>query len=230
MVFKRSEIRKGIIDALPIMVSVFPYGLVYGVLAVKSSLTAIEALFSSLLVLAGASQFISLPLFAAGVSPWMIIGTVFIVNIRHFIMGAAISGKMKEREILPRLVASYFLVDGTFALATAAWDTDSTSSVRDYMIGSGIVIGTSWIVSTLMGAIFGNLLGDPVRLGLDFAVAAAFIGLLIPQVKGKPELVVLLWSALFSVFFYLFIPGNWYIILGSVLGAVIGALVTRDAD
>ena len=67
--FQRSEIRKGMIDALPIMVSVFPFGLVYGVLAVKSSLTAVEALLSSIIVLAGASQFISLPLFAAGASP-----------------------------------------------------------------------------------------------------------------------------------------------------------------
>jgi 4-azaleucine resistance transporter AzlC len=218
------------VDSLSIVLSVFPYGLVYGVLAVKSGLTAFEALLSSLIVLAGASQFISLPLFAAGVSPWVIIGTVFIVNIRHFIMGAAISGKIKEPEVFPRLIASYFLVDGTFALATAAWDTKRTDSARDYLIGSGIVIGTSWVVSTLMGAVFGNLLGDPTHLGLDFAVAAAFIGLLIPQVKGKPEIVVMLWSALFSVFFYLFIPGNWYILLGSILGAVTGALVTHDED
>lgn len=218
------------IDALPIMVSVFPFGLVYGVLAVKSGLTAVEALLSSIIVLAGASQFISLPLFAAGVSPWVIIGTVFIVNIRHFIMGAALSGRIKEPEVFPRLIASYFLVDETFALASAVWDTDRTASVRDYLIGCGIVGGSSWLVSTLMGAVFGNLLGDPSRLGLDFAVAAAFIGLLIPQVKGKPEIVVMLWSALFSVFFYLFIPGNWYILLGSILGAVTGALVTHDAD
>lgn len=218
------------IDALPIMVSVFPFGLVYGVLAVKSGLTALEALLSSLIVLAGASQFISLPMFAAGVSPWMIIGTVFVVNIRHFIMGAAISGRMKEPEVFPRLIASYFLVDETFALASAVWDTDRTDSVRDYLIGCGIVGGTSWLVSTLVGAVFGNLLGDPTRLGLDFAVAAAFIGLMIPQIKGKPEIVVVLWSAMFSVFFFLFIPGNWYILLGSVLGAVTGALVTHDAD
>jgi predicted branched-subunit amino acid permease len=87
-VFDRRQIWKGFAESVPVMVSVLAFGLVYGVLAVQSGLTVVEASLSCVIVLAGMSQFASLPLFAAGVSPLTIIGTTFIINMRDMIMGA----------------------------------------------------------------------------------------------------------------------------------------------
>lgn len=228
--FNRKDFFRGVVDSLPIVVSTFPFGIIYGVLTIKSGFTIYEACFSSVVVFAGAAQFCSLPLFAAGVGPWAIIGTTFIINLRHLIMGASISRKIVEDDILPRTVAAFYLTDESFALTSAWWDGGKSESARDYLIGAGMAGWASWSITTAIGAYFGNILGDPISLGLDFAVAAGFIGLLVPMVKGKVEFLVLLIAVIASVLSYLLIPGNWYILIATVLGSVVGAVLSRDGE
>lgn len=228
--FNKKKMVKGAVDSLPIVISVLPFGIIYGVLAIKSGLTIFEASFSSLVVSAGAAQFCSLPLFATGASPWAIIGTTFIINLRHLILGASMSRKIKEEEMLPRALAAYCLFDESFAVTSAWYDSGNRESVRDYLIGSGLAGWASWNVSTVMGAVFGNILGDPKRLGLDFAIVAGFVGLLVPMVKGRVELLVLLFAAVASVLSYLFIPGSWYILIAALTASGVGAVFSRDGD
>ncbi|MBN2224029.1 MAG: AzlC family ABC transporter permease [Deltaproteobacteria bacterium] len=226
--FDRRQIWKGFAESVPVMVSVFAFGLVYGVLAVQSGLTVLEAFLSCVIVLAGMSQFASLPLFAAGISPLTIIGTTFIINMRHLIMGASIAGKFTERGLFGKAAASYFLIDESFAMATAYAEKKKGGSVRDYMIGSGIAVFAAWNIGTILGALFGNFLGDPKEFGLDFAAAAAFIGLLVPQIRGKGDILVLLIAAALSVGAYLTFEGSWYILITGITASLAGALVTRD--
>ena len=227
-VFDYREIRKGFVQSFPVMVPVLAFGLVYGVLAVQSGLTLLEAFLSCIIVLAGMAQFASLPLFAAHASPATIIGTTFIINMRHFIMGASIAGKFTEKGLFGKAAASYFLIDESFAIASAYADKKRAGSVRDYMIGSGIAVFVSWNAGTVAGGLFGNFLGDPKAYGLDFAAAAAFIGLLAPQVKGKGELLVLLAAAIISVSVFLAVSGSWHILVSGIVASLIGALVTPD--
>ncbi len=229
-IFNKKEMVRGVVDSLPIVVSVFPFGIIFGVLAIKSGLTIFEASFSSLVVSSGAAQFCSLPLFAAGVSPWTIIGTTLIINLRHLILGASISRKIKEEEILPRAAAAYLLFDESFAVTSAWWDSGKRESARDYLIGSGFAAWAAWNIATVFGAIFGNVLGDPKRLGLDFAVAAGFIGLIVPMVKGRVELLVLLVAIVASILSYRIIPGNWYILIATLAASGVGAIFARDGD
>jgi 4-azaleucine resistance transporter AzlC len=226
--FDRRQIWKGFAESVPVMVSVLAFGLVYGVLAVQSGLTVLEASLSCVIVLAGMSQFASLPLFAAGVSPLAIIGTTFIINMRHMIMGASIARRFTEHGLFGKAAASYFLIDESFAMATAYAEKGGKGSIRDYMIGSGIAVFMSWNLGTLVGALFGNILGDPKEFGLDFAAAAAFIGLLVPQIKGKGDIFVLLIAAVLSVGSYLVFTGSWYILITGIAASLAGALVTRD--
>jgi 4-azaleucine resistance transporter AzlC len=226
--FDRRQIWKGFAESVPVMVSVLAFGLVYGVLAVQSGLTVVEACLSCVIVVAGMAQFASLPLFAAGVDPLTIIGTTFIINMRHFIMGASVARRFTERGLFGKAAASYFLIDESFAMATAYAEKGKGGSIRDYMVGSGIAVFTTWNIGTLVGALFGNVLGDPTQSGLDFAAAAAFIGLLVPQVKGKGDLLVLLVAAVLSVGAYLTLAGSWYILITGIGASLVGALVTHD--
>lgn len=224
--FNSRTIKKGFIESVPVMVSVFAFGVVYGVLAVQSGLTILETFISCIVVLAGMAQFTSLPLFAAHVSPLTIIGTTFIINMRHFIMGASISRKIPEKSLLGKAAASYFLIDESFAMASAYAEKGEGGSVRDYMIGSGIAVCVAWNFGSCMGSVFGNFLGDPTKYGLDFAAAAAFIGLLVPQVREKGDFLVLPVAALLSVSAYLIFGGSWYIIIAGIVASFLGALVT----
>lgn len=227
---KKKDVIRGAVDSFPIVISIFPFGIVFGVLAIKSGFTIYEACFSSVVVFAGAAQFCSLPLFAAGVSPWAIIATTFIINLRHLIMGASVARKIKEEGLFPRALAAYYLIDESFAVTSAWWDSGKRESARDYLIGSGLAAWTSWNTATILGALFGNILGDPKRLGLDFAIVAGFIGLLVPLVKGRLEVLVLLIAVIASILSYLLIPGNWYILIATVFGSVVGAVLSRDDE
>ena len=141
-------------------------------------------------------------------------------------MGASISRNIKEDELLPRMVAAFYLTDESFALTSAWWDSGSRESARDYLIGSGMTGWVFWSITTVIGAYFGNILGDPKSLGLDFAIAAGFIGLLVPMVKGRLEFLVLLLAIIVSILSYLLIPGNWYILIATIFGSMVGAVLS----
>jgi len=223
-------IGKGFIESVPIIISVFAFGLIFGVLATKSGLTIFEIAIMCVIVLAGMSQFAALPLFAAHVNPLAIIGTTFIINMRHLIMGASISRFFSSRKVIPRMVAAYFLIDESFAMASAYAEKEGErlprdgDYVRDYLIGAGLAVTVSWSLSSCIGGIFGNFLGDPKRLGLDFAIAAAFLGLLAPQIKKKQDVLVMLVSVILSVSLFVMLPGSWYILGASLVASLIGAV------
>ena len=83
-------VRDGFVASLALVPSVFVYGTVFGGLAVQAGLRAIEVWGMSLLVFAGASQFVAVPMLAAGASPLAIVVTTYVVNMRHYLMAAKI--------------------------------------------------------------------------------------------------------------------------------------------
>ena len=78
-----------------IAIGYFPVALTFGLLAKTTGLSIIQATAMSLFVFAGASQYMALSLLATGVAPWLIVTNTFIVNIRHFLMTAALSEKVE---------------------------------------------------------------------------------------------------------------------------------------
>ena len=90
MSWNGGEFRAGVRDTLPLMLGVFPFGLAYGIFGKSVGLTAAETILMSLTVFAGAAQFISLPMFAAGSGLWMITLTTLLINLRHLLMGASL--------------------------------------------------------------------------------------------------------------------------------------------
>ena len=86
-----SRTRDGIVASLALVPSVFVYGTVFGGLAVQAGLRSIEVLGMSLLVFAGAAQFVAVPMIAAGTSPLAIVLTTYVVNMRHYLMAATLA-------------------------------------------------------------------------------------------------------------------------------------------
>ena len=74
----RTAVRDGLVASLALVPSVFVYGTVFGGLAVQAGLRTLEVLGMSLLVFAGAAQFVAVPMIAAGVSPLAIVLTTFV--------------------------------------------------------------------------------------------------------------------------------------------------------
>src|SRR5689334_12770647 len=84
-------LRNGLTAAWPICLGFLPIGLSLGVLAQKAGLLPWQVAAMSFLVFAGGSQFIAVGMLAAGASVVTIIGTTFLVNLRHLLMSSALA-------------------------------------------------------------------------------------------------------------------------------------------
>lgn len=174
-------------------------------------------------MLAGASQFVALPMLVSGASAFVIIATVFFVNIRHYLMAASLAPYFRATPRWARAVIAQSVSDLSYALAVARWREQAPSVA--YFIGCATSINIAWIVTSALGAFFGGAVEHPERYGLDFAFPAVFIALLLPLVADRRNLAVALLSGVLAIAVAAIIPGQWYVIVAGIGGAILGALM-----
>lgn len=167
--------------AVPVGLAVAAYGLSYGVLAVAAGLSPLLATVSSVLVLAGGSQFAFVGVLAAGGNPFTGAVAGLLLNLRYLAFGLAIARHLPAASFGRRAVDSYLVVDESVALSLAHGGTDVVRRFRTF--GWSVVIG--WIGATAIGAYGGRLLGDPTAFGLDAAFPAGFLALLAPWLRSR---------------------------------------------
>jgi predicted branched-subunit amino acid permease len=167
--------------AFPVGLAVGAYGLSYGVLAVAAGLSPLAATVSSLVVLAGGSQFAFVGVLAAGGNPFAGAVGGLLLNLRYLAFGFAIAPHLPRGPLRRRAVDSYLVVDESVALALAG-PVDQVG--RRFRI-TGWTVVVAWIAATAVGAYGGQLLGDPAVLGLDAAFPAGFLALLAPWLRDR---------------------------------------------
>ena len=219
------EFRNGIKDTLPLMFGVFPFGLAYGILGQAVGLTAGETIAMSMTVFAGAAQFVSLPMFAEGAGLMMISFTTLLINLRHLLMGASLAPYMTQLSIPAKALLTFGMVDETYAVTISHAQKNGYSAA--YQLGSNVTGYITWTLSTIGGIVLGSHISDPLSWGLDFAMPATFLALLIPRLTDKVSVIVCLVAAVVSVMAAVAIPGKWYIILACLLAVMAGGWLER---
>jgi len=219
MLLNRSCI-KGIQRALPIVLGYVPIGFAYGVLAGKGSLSETNILLMSLIVFAGSAQFIAVGLFASGTGPAAIILTTFVVNLRHMLMAAALAPYLDGWKRRYLAFFSYQLTDETFALHSSK--AVDLKECREEALSLNITAQFSWVMGTGFGIVASGVIGDVKPLGLDYALAAMFIGLLVGQCQNKLRILTAILSGGIATGLYLLGLHQFHIILATVLGATLG--------
>ncbi len=219
---ERSLIRctRGIKRALPIVLGYVPIGFAYGVLAGKSGLSDANILLMSLIVFAGSAQFIAVGLFASGTGPAAVILTTFVVNLRHMLMAASLAPYLSGWQKKYLVFFAYELTDETFALHSAAATT--LAECRMEALSLNITAQTSWVLGTILGIVASGLIGDVKPLGLDYALAAMFIGLLVGQCGSPVRVITAVLSGIIATLLYLAGWHQFHIIVATVAGATLG--------
>jgi 4-azaleucine resistance transporter AzlC len=224
--FTRRGIATGARQALPLAISSFPYGLIFGTLAQSAGLHLAETALMSATVCAGAAQFVVVGLWTLPPVPTSILATTLLVNLRHLLLGATLRGWFTGTT-RPQLYGSaFFLFDETWALTHREADTGGRD--RGFLLGCGLVLWFSWTASSTLGYLIGGRVPDPTRWGLDFAATAVFLALLAGMWRGRRDLLPWLIAALVALAAARWLPGQWYIVLGGVAGSLCG--VWRDAE
>ena len=210
--------------AVPVGLAVGAYGLSYGVLAVAAGLSPLIATLSSVLVLAGGSQFAFVGVLAAGGNPFTGALGGLLLNMRYLAFGLAIARHLPAASLGRRAVDSYLIVDESVSLALAHGGGDVARRFR--IFGWSVVIG--WIGATAIGAYGGQLVGDPLAFGLDAAFPAGFLALLAPWLRRRPGRVAAVIGVLLALTLTPVTPPGVPII-AAALGAIV-AMAVPDAD
>jgi 4-azaleucine resistance transporter AzlC len=213
-------VRDGFVASLALVPSVFVYGTVFGGLAVQAGLRAIEVWGMSLLVFAGASQFVAVPMLAAGASPLAIVVTTYVVNMRHYLMAATLAPAFHGFSRGWLAVVAHLLNDESFAIAVARHNPPDPW----VYIGSAAAICGAFLSGVVVGTQVGGLVADPARWGLDFAFPAVFLALVAVQLRRRADWLVALASAVVAVAIALVLPGNWHIVVAGVAVSGLAAL------
>jgi 4-azaleucine resistance transporter AzlC len=222
----RREFLSGVADVAPVLVALVPIGLLWGTLAAGKGLTLFEAVLMSVVVFAGAAQFVAIEMWHDPVPVLLLTFTAFIVNVRHVLMSASISRHMQAIPRALHPLVAYLLVDESWALAERRALVAPVTF--PYFLGLALPLALCWIVTTGVGAMLGRSLGDPAALGLDFAFSALFISILMGFWKGRSTAGILAASGSVAAITHLMTEGPWYIVAGGLAGAAYAALPVRE--
>ena len=171
--------RAGVRAILPFTVAVVGFGISFGVLARSAGMGPVAATVMSGTTFAGSAQFAAAGILEAGGTAAAAILAAILLNARYAAIGisvaSALGGPLWRRLLLAQLV-----VDELWAIAHLGQGRYD----RGRLVGAGVALYVTWVVSTAVGALGAELLGDPEALGLDAAFPALFLALLWPQLRG----------------------------------------------
>jgi branched chain amino acid efflux pump len=181
-------------EGWPVLGTTLIVGTTFGVVARQSGLEPIQIAAMSLLVFAGASQFAMVKLFSDSAPGAIIIASVLFINLRHLLMATSLSPQLQRLPLARRLVAAFFLTDESFAMATRHFRQGGRSVA--YYFTFAVALFVLWNVATVIGIVVGEAIGDPRRFGVDFAITATFIGIVVLAIRHRADVTVAVVAAL----------------------------------
>jgi predicted branched-subunit amino acid permease len=202
-----------------------PFGIGFGVAAAQKGLTALEATLMSLTVMAGTAQMVALDVWAQPLPLIALVVSVFVANLRYFVMGAALQPHLPHLSWPMQVPVWYSTVDQNWAVNIAEYRKGKGDLGK--FLGGGFTMACIWSGATLAGHLAaGGLLSDPAtskRLGLDFVAIAVFVVVAALLFRGRRDAAP--WAVAIAVALAAkwSIGGNWYIVIGGGAGGLYGA-------
>ncbi len=214
---------------IPALPGVVVFAAAFGAFAAQKGLTLFESVLMSATVFAGLSQFAAMeiwsPLMSAALVVTIALSTL-VVNLRMVLMSASLQpwiGGAPARQIYPSLL---LLTDGNW-VASMRYRREGGADIG-FLFGGGLTIWLFWVPATAIGQIFGSLIADPKRFGIDLIVPFYFIALLAPTLELSRRSLAWLSAGAMAIAVYYLVPGHWYVIAGALTGAIVGALVSDE--
>jgi 4-azaleucine resistance transporter AzlC len=194
----RSEFFSGAKAQLPILLGTFPFGILYGVLALDAGLPPALAFAMSSIVFAGSSQVIATGLFKSATPAIVIILTTLVINLRHVLYSTSVAPHVKHLSRAWKWLLAYLLTDEAYAVAITHYNRDGDATYKHwYFLGAGLILWANWQASTAIGIFVGTKI--PGSWGLDFTVALTFIALVVPLLKDRPSVAAFVTAGIAAV-------------------------------
>ncbi|MEK3889514.1 AzlC family ABC transporter permease [Bacillus sp. FSL K6-3431] len=223
---------QGVKDCLPTLLGYISIGFAFGIVGVASNLTILEISLLAILVYAGSAQFIICALLVVNTPLSAIILTTFIVNLRHLLLSLTLAPYFTKYSTAKNIGIGALLTDESFGVAVTK--IAQTGKLNEkWMNGLNITAYLFWIIACMLGAICGQWISNPEALGLDFALVAMFIALLVLQLQNvaskklKHNLSLIAYMVIAMILLSFFVPTHVAVILATVIVATIGVVTDK---
>lgn len=224
-------IHEGFLVGFPIMVGYLPVAVAYGVLAKQAGLSLFELTTMSVLVFAGASQFMAVNMIAVGTGMLEIVIAVFILNFRHFVMSLSFMNRMRPVHLKWKTPLAMGLTDETFAVSSMHPDKIVEKRGSLFYVSLFLTAYIAWIAGSFLGGILGEIIPERLSQSMGIALYAMFIALLVPAVKKQWRLgLIAVVAILINIICLegLHMSSGWAIVLGTVIGGASGVFLMKE--
>ena len=218
---------QGFRDGTPFILLILPFGAVFGIVATESGLNILETMGFSVLVIAGAAQFVALQMMLDNAPVLIVLAASLAVNLRMAMYSASLAPHLGAMSWWRRSIVAYFMVDQSYAASVLKYEQQPHMSHGQkfaYYMGVVTPICPVWYLATWAGAALGTAV--PSGLPIDFVVPITFLALIVPMLRTLAHVVAALVSII-GVLVFSFMPFNLGLLVAAVLAMMAGAETER---
>lgn len=228
-----ASFQAGVKACVPTILGYVGIGIAAGVVGKGAGLSLLEIALLSIVVYAGSAQFIISGMILLGSPLSAIVLTTFLVNLRHFLMSLSVASFFRKESLLATIGVGTLLTDESYGVLMTAIQNGKKVSVS-WTNGLNVTAYLTWIISTIIGGLLGSWIPNPEMFGLDFALTAMFIGLIVLQTelplkqKGKQTVITLL-SVGFSLYWLMAIlSAEMSVLIATLIGCTVGMVLANE--
>lgn len=229
-----SEFQRGLRAALPTVFGYAGIGLACGILAAQSGISAWEMAVMSLLVYSGSAQFTICALVLADADLLSGVLTIFLINLRNLLLNLhAATVFSRTASLGQQVLMASFMTDESYALMLTH-ELEEGAVAPAWMYGNNLASHVSWFTFTVLGTLLGELLPNPDRLGIDFALVAMFVAIFAGQLETMAKRLplkrigLILGTVAVAYFLLtLLVPSSLAVLMATLLGCLVGVM-TND--
>ena len=213
----------GVRAEFPLLIGVFPFGMIYGALALNAGLSTSAAQMMSSIVFAGSAQFITTQLVHESAPGLVMVLTIAVVNLRHMLYSASLAPYLASLSTRWKGLLSYLLTDEAYAPTVIHYEKEGITLYSHwFLLGAGLALWTNWQISTALGIFLGTAI--PESWSLDFALPLTFIAMVVPVLKNRPAIAAAISAGAVALVAYS-LPYKLGLILAALVGITVGTVL-----
>jgi len=213
----------GVRAEIPLLIGVFPFGLIYGALALNVGLSPAVSQLMSSIVFAGSSQIVATQLVHEAAPVFVIVMTIAVVNLRHILYSASLAPYLKNLSLKWKTLLSYLLTDEAYAPSIIKYEVDGVTPFGHwFLFGAGFALWFNWQVSTALGIFLGAAI--PESWPLDFALPLTFIAMVVPALRNRSAVAAALCAGLVALLAFS-LPYKLGLIFAALTGIAVGTIL-----
>lgn len=209
----------------PFLLVIIPFSLLFGVVATEAGFSLVETMGFSVVVLAGAAQFVAVQLMTEHAPTLIVIATAVAVNLRMAMYSASLTPHIGKAPIWQRALVAYLMTDQSYATSHAHYEQHRDLPVPQkvaFYFGTATPIVPMWFAFSYTGALVGKSI--PPEYALDFAIPITFLALIAPALRTLAHVAAAAVSVVLGLALA-FMPYNSGLFLAAIGAMITGAQV-----